>query len=66
MNSILLVDFNDYRVTLYNPNAPLNPLPLNQVNQAAQAGGGAVLVAGGGAPRATPAELFDRGIKKDK
>jgi hypothetical protein len=29
------------------------------VNQGAQVGGG-------GAPRATPAELFDRGIKKDK
>jgi hypothetical protein len=66
MTTILLVDFNDYRVTHYNPNAPLNPLPLNQVNQAAQAGGGAVPAGGGGAPQAIPAELFDRGIKKDK
>jgi hypothetical protein len=55
---ILLADFNENRVTAYDPNAPLNYQP-KLVNQGAQVGGG-------GASRATPAELFDRGIKKDK
>jgi hypothetical protein len=60
MTSILLADFNEYCITAYDPNAPLNYQEPNQVNQqGAQAGGG-------GAPRATPAELFNRGIKKDK
>jgi hypothetical protein len=62
VTSILLADFNEYHVSGYDPNAPLN-YQHNAVHQGAQAGGG-------GAPQAncaTPAaELFNRGIKKDK
>jgi hypothetical protein len=56
-------DFNQYRVRMYNPGAPLHfAVPPVPVGMPAMGGG----FPHGPAPRATPAELFDRGIKKDK
>jgi hypothetical protein len=70
VTTITVANYDEYRISGYCPGSPLIPPARNNQNGANGANhppqNPPPATAGNAHPQATPAEMFDRGIKKDK
>jgi hypothetical protein len=70
ITTITVADYDEYHITGYRPGNPLIPPARNNQNGVNGANhppqNPPPAIAGNARPQATPTEMFDRGIKKDK